>query len=136
MLKLGNLELKRQSPDEFTRATLLRGYSDTTGEPDKSFYLLAAVGLHLHGPPDWPTMRAGLDYVGYGQLMRQYFAARRIDLRHVLSLATVIIASIRREPDTLTEEEFKAYADFFGVALSGDTDASSPEDTRDQPSGD
>ena len=134
-MRLGNLDLKLRKPDEFVRASLLRAYRNST-EPDRSLVVLAALGLHVHGPPDWPTMRPGLDYAGYGDLLRDYLSARRIEHRRGLLLGIRAIEAITQEPETITDEEARAYADFFGVPRDGSQEPDSPTDTRDQPSAD
>lgn len=130
---LGTLTLTRREVDTFTRATLLRAYNSST-EPARSLCLLAALGLSVQGPPDWPTMRAGLDYAGYGSLVRAYLTIRAVDMRSALALGMMAVAAVSREPG-ITDAEAEEYAAFFGIAPTGAADAPSPSDTKDPPSG-
>lgn len=129
---LGTLELTRREVDEFTGSTLLRAYR-ATAEPQRSLVLLAALALSVSGPPDWPTMRGGLDYVAYGDLVRSYLRARRVDVRRAVAAGLMAVEAVARQPG-ITDEEVASYADFFGVTPAGETDSGSPSDTSETPS--
>jgi hypothetical protein len=134
-MNLGPIELQRRTDlDTFTRATLLRAYR-ASDEPRRSLVLYASVGLCCVGPKDWPAYR-GQDYDDYGKLVKAYLGAHNVDPRATLSLASMAVESIAREPEVVTDTQVEEWADFFGVNLDSGSSATSPESTKDQPSED
>ncbi len=131
-LAIGKLKLTRAAVDEFTADTLLSAYQQTA-QPGEGFIELAAVGLYLTGPADWPSMRPGLDYVAYGRLMHAYLSARDISTTRCRTIGRMAIERYARDRGSMADE-MKEAADFFGVILSGSTDAGSPESTPETPS--
>lgn len=131
-MRLGTLELSRREVDDFTAATLLRAYRGST-EPDRSLVLLAALGICVHGPADWPTMRPGIDYAGHGGMVRAYLIARGAPLKGALAAGYMAVEAIARQPG-VTDAEVEEYADFFGVTLAGSPGAASHTATSGTPS--
>ncbi len=134
---LGSFALTRRNPDGFVCSTLVRAYQNAK-EPLRSMLLLAAVGIFSRPEDDdasWPVLRRGEPYDEYGERMRAFLAAHGIDMAQACTFGIMAVrhATTRTAVD---DKQIDEYADFFGVILDSGSDASSPPDTKDQPSED
>lgn len=133
-MRLGSLDLSRVVPDVLTAASI-RNDCARLDEPAREYAALAALGVCVRGPDDWPTPRPVEAWTSYGRRVRAYLELQGAPLADALTAgwSAAQALSLQSEVDERRVEELR---DFFGLRPVGasSTDSDSGADTSAAPS--
>jgi len=131
-MRLGPLDLSRVVPDVLTAASI-RNDATRLDDPAREYVALAALGVSVAGPKDWPKPQPLESWTSYGSRVHGYLLLQSVPIHEALTLGWMA-AQACSQACSVDDRRVEEMRDFFGLTRPSSTASDSEPDTKEAPS--